>query len=148
MKNIILITCAFLGFTMFAQAQDISKNAIGLRLGDANGFGASISYQRAIMETNRIEANFGWSDGNDDDGIKLIGLYEWVWNLDGNFNWYAGPGAGFASYASAIVTGVAGIEYHFDFPLLISLDVRPEFGFDDDEDNLKFDVGLSARYQF
>ena len=163
MKKSILIVCAFFGIISFLNAQEISKNAIGLRLGDADGFGASISYQRAIMENNRLEFNFGWSDGKNYDGIKFIGLYEWVWNIDGGFNWYAGPGIGFGSYrienpygghfkdSFAILTGVAGIEYNFDFPLLISLDVRPELGFGDDvydNDNLDFDVGLGIRYQF
>ena len=163
MKKALLIAVAFLGVTTFINAQEISKNAIGLRLGDSNGFGASISYQRAIMENNRLEVNFGWTDGKNYDGIKLIGLYEWVWNIDGGFNWYAGPGAGFASYrfehpysndhkdAFVILTGTVGIEYNFDFPLLLSLDVRPELGFGDDlydNDNLDFDVGLGVRYQF
>ena len=163
MRKVFLIVSVFLGFTMHINAQEISKNAIGLRLGDADGFGASISYQRAILEQNRLEFNFGWSDGKNYDGIKLISLFQWVWNIDGNFNWYAGPGAGFGSYHFenrdgsdnrdnfAILAGVAGIEYHFDFPLLLSLDIRPELGFGDDvydNDNLDFDVGLGVRYQF
>ena len=53
-------------------------------------------------------------------------MYQWVWALDGNFNWYAGPGAGLASYnfkASAISTetyvfiaGDVDIEYNFETP--------------------------------
>lgn len=159
----VLIGFTFFGFSIFLQAQEISNNAIGLRLGDSDGFGASFTYQRAIMETNRLEFNFGWTDGKDYDGIKFISLFQWVWNIDGNFNWYVGPGAGFGSYNFensngsdhrdnfAILSGVAGIEYHFDFPLLLSLDVRPELGFGDDiydNDNLDFDVGLGVRYQF
>ncbi len=163
MKKIALIACAFLGFTTFMNAQEISKNAIGLRLGDSDGFGASISYQRGIMETNRLEFNFGWTDGKNYDGVKLIGLYQWVWNIDGGFNWYAGPGAGFAAYkfehpngndhkdGFVILSGTVGIEYNFDFPLLLSLDVRPELGFGDDvydNNDLDFDLGLGVRYQF
>jgi hypothetical protein len=163
MKKAMLIAVTFLGFTTFLNAQEVSDNAIGLRLGDSDGFGASISYQRAILEHNRLEFNFGWTDGKNYDGVKFISLFQWVWNIDGNFNWYAGPGAGFGSSNFenpngsehrdnfAILTGVAGIEYHFDFPLLLSLDVRPELGFGDDyydNDNLDFDVGLGVRYQF
>ena len=163
MKKTLLIAVAFLGATAFLHAQEISKNAIGLRLGDSDGFGASISYQRAIMETNRLEFNFGWTDGKNYDGAKLIGLYEWVWNIDGGFNWYAGPGVGFASYryidyygykhgnGFLILTGTVGIEYNFDFPLLLSLDVRPELGLGSSayrNNDVNFDLGLSARYQF
>ncbi|GGG46193.1 hypothetical protein [Bizionia arctica] len=163
MKKVVLIACVFFGFTTYIYAQEISKNAIGLRLGDANGVGASISYQRAIMESNRLEFNFGWSNSDNNDGIKFIGLYEWVWNIDGGFNWYAGPGAGFATYTFedyyghdhkdgfVILTGTVGIEYSFDFPLLLSLDVRPELGFGANAYNnndLDFDLGLGVRYQF
>src|SRR5690606_11811733 len=60
MRKIALIACAFLGFTTFMNAQEISKNDIGLRLGDSDGFGASISYNIALMEYNRLEFTFGW----------------------------------------------------------------------------------------
>jgi hypothetical protein len=26
-------------------------------------------------------------------------LYQWVWNIDGGFNWYAGVGGGVGSYS-------------------------------------------------
>ncbi|MFL0352676.1 hypothetical protein [Xanthomarina sp. GH4-25] len=163
MKQTLLIAVAFLGFTTFLHAQEISKNAIGLRLGDSDGFGASVSYQRAIMENNRLEFSFGWTDGKNYDGVKLIGLYEWVWNIDGGFNWYTGPGIGLATYrfedyyhqnhrdTFAILTGTVGIEYSFDFPLLLSLDVRPELGLGSsayDNNDLDFDLGIGVRYQF
>ena len=167
MKRIFLISAIFLGIITQMRAQEISPNAIGLRLGDSDGFGAEISYQRAIKENNRLEFDFGWRNGKNYDGVKLIGLYQWVWNIDGAFNWYAGPGAGFAAYdihynhpvtgdyndkdAFVILTGTVGIEYSFDFPLLLSLDVRPELGFGDDgydNNDLDFDVGLGVRYQF
>ncbi|MCF1191778.1 hypothetical protein LRR18_09285 [Mangrovimonas sp. AS39] len=171
MKKLILIALAFVAFTSYTQAQEISKNAIGLRLGDSNGFGAEVSYQRAIGDNNRLEFDLGWRTGNHYDGVKLIGLYQWVWNIDGGFNWYAGPGAGFAAYsfdhdhyynhpnfhdhddkdAFIILAGTVGIEYSFDFPLQLSLDLRPELGFGDsyyDNNDLDFDVGLGVRYQF
>lgn len=167
MKRIVLILVVFFGMTTFLTAQSISPNAIGLRLGDSDGFGAEISYQRALKQNNRLEFDFGWRDGRNYDGVKLIGLYQWVWGIEGGFHWYAGPGAGFAAYevdyrdnndvyyddsdAFVILTGTVGIEYSFDFPLLLSLDVRPEFGFGGDDyyrDDLNFDVGLGVRYQF
>lgn len=172
MNKLFLTTLTFLGFLTIGNAQEISKNAIGLRLGDSDGFGAEISYQRAIMENNRLEFDFGWRDGKNYDGVKFIGLYQWVWNIDGGFNWYAGPGVGLAAFkheyeryvpgqnyyyyeenrdAFAILTGTVGIEYSFDFPLLLSLDFRPELGFGDDiydNNDLDFDIGFGVRYQF
>jgi hypothetical protein len=90
--------------------------------------------------------------------LKLTGLYHWVWQLDGNFNWYAGPGAGIASYdfddnriddeTFIFLAGNVGIEYNFDIPLLLSLDFRPELGFGNFNDDLDFDIALGIRYQF
>lgn len=160
---------AFIGFSTAMMAQDISDNAIGLRLGDSDGFGAEISYQRALGSDNRLELDLGFRSSNkyNGDGFKLAGIYQWVWNIDGGFNWYAGPGAGVASYSYdyrdnnnnkfdesetyVFVGGDVGIEYNFDIPLMLSLDVRPEFGLGNsnfDNNNLDLDIALSVRYQF
>ena len=98
MRKLFLLSITFIGFTALVSAQDISPNAIGLRLGDSNGFGSEISYQRGLSDNNRLEFDLGWRSGNDYDGFKLAGLYQWVWNLDGNFNWYVGAGGGLGSY--------------------------------------------------
>lgn len=163
MKKLFLLSVAVLGFAFSSNAQDISENAIGLRLGDSDGLGAEISYQRALGENNRLEVDLGWRDGNNYDGFKLAGLYQWVWNLDGGFNWYAGVGGGLGSFSFdnpggkdisdtfVFAAGDVGIEYNFDIPLLISLDFRPEIGFGDDlynNNDLDFDIALGIRYQF
>lgn len=143
----------------FGHAQEISQNAIGLRIGDGDGFGTEISYQRALGSNNRLEIDFGWRNGDNFDGFRLTGLYQWVWNIDGGFNWYAGAGGGLANYSYDVAgddesdtfiyaAGQVGIEYNFDFPLLISLDVRPELGFGDFNDDLDLDIALGLRYQF
>jgi len=158
MRKLFLLAIAFIGFTALLSAQDISPNAIGLRLGDSDGFGAEISYQRALGDNNRLEFDLGWRSGNTFDGFKLAGLYQWVWNLDGGFNWYAGVGGGVGSYSFdnnelddetfLFAAGDIGIEYDFDIPLLISLDFRPELGFGTYTDDLDFDIALGIRYQF
>ncbi len=168
MKKIILLAISFLGFTAIMNAQIIADNAIGLRLGDSDGFGAEVSYQRAVgSDNNRLEFDLGIRNGKNYDGFKLAGLYHWVWNIDGGFNWYAGPGAGVASYSYdyrdnngnrfdddytfVFLAGNIGIEYNFDIPLMVSLDFRPEFGLGDSDfrdDNLDFDIGIGIRYQF
>lgn len=166
MKKSILIMLLIAGFGWQATSQEIAKNAIGLRLGDNDGFGPEVNYQRALGDNNRLELGFGWHSKRYWDAVKFTGIYQWVWNIDGGFNWYAGPGAGVGlvsydydydddypfyrdkkSEAFAFITGDIGIEYSFDFPLLLSFDFRPQFNFGY-RDDVNFDVGLSARYQF
>lgn len=148
-----------IGFITVSHSQKISDNAIGIRIGDNDGFGAEISYQRALFNANRLEFDLGWRDSNNYDGFKLVGLYQWVFPLDGSFHWYVGAGAGIGSVEDnngnndsfALIAGDIGIEYDFKIPLLLSLDFRPEFGFGDDafeNDDLDFDIGLGIRYQF
>mgnify|MGYP003632582989 CR=1 FL=1 len=55
MKKLFLLSVALLGFAFASSAQEISTNAIGLRLGDSDGFGAEISYQHALGDNNRLE---------------------------------------------------------------------------------------------
>lgn len=159
MKKIFLLSIALLGFTFVASAQDIADNAIGLRLGDSNGLGAEISYQRALGANNRLELDLGWRNSNNFNAFKLVGLYQWVWVLDGNFNWYAGAGAGLASFSGNknadisnetvfFVAGDIGIEYNFDIPLQLSLDFRPEIGNNNFTNNTVFDIALSIRYRW
>lgn len=148
-----IITCAV--FTM--NAQEISKNAIGIRFGDNNGAGAEISYQRKLSGPNRLEIDLGIRGNSAYSAFKATGLYQWVWQLESNFNWYAGFGGGLGSWkvknsdisdTFIFGAGVVGIEYNFDIPLLVSLDFRPEIGFSDFYDGFNSDFGLSVRYQF
>lgn len=166
MKKNILFVIMLLGITFSSQAQKISENALGLRFGNSNGFGGEISYQRKLDKDNRLELDLGWKNRSDNhhnedlSAVQLVGLYQWVWNIDGGFNWYAGVGAGLGSWNNkydgyhdngiyAFAAGDIGIEYNFDIPLLISLDFRPEFGGSGYYDNsYNSDIALSLRYQF
>ncbi|WP_046745598.1 hypothetical protein [Kordia zhangzhouensis] len=157
MKKLLLVSMLFMGY--HASAQQISENALGLRIGGNNGFGTEISYQRALWDNNRLELDLGWKDSDEYDAFKLTSLYQWLWNIDGKFNWYAGAGGGIGSWSSnreltndgffVFLAGDIGIEYSFDFPLALSLDIRPEIGFDDGfNDNLDLDYAIGVRYQF
>lgn len=152
-----------MGLAFSTQAQEISKNALGLRLGDNDGFGGEISYQRGLSDNNRLELDLGWRNSNHVDAFKLTGLYQWVWNIDGGFNWYAGVGGGVGSWSIdnnnfddngtfAFVAGDLGIEYSFDeVPIQLSLDIRPELYFNSDDfrdDSFGPDIALGIRYQF
>lgn len=168
MKKIILTAVMTIALAFGSQAQEINKNAIGLRIGDNDGFGGEVSYQRALGDNNRLELDLGWRDSKHYDAVKLVGLYQWIWNIEGGFNWYAGVGGGVGKWdyngpgdpdpdggTFLLAAGDIGIEYVFDFPLQLSLDLRPElyFGddrddFDDDYNNFGPDIALGVRYTF
>lgn len=167
MKKLLTTGILVLIASVSMNAQEISKNALGLRLGDNNGFGGEISYQARLSPTHRLELDLGWRDGKNYDGFKLTGIHQWVWNIDGGFNWYAGLGGGVGSYSFndndnfnngddyndtfIFAAGDIGIEYNFSIPLLISLDFRPEIAFGDERYNnndLDSDIALGLRFQF
>ncbi|RXR19227.1 hypothetical protein EQG63_07215 [Flavobacterium amnicola] len=160
MKKLFVTAFMLVGLAFSSQAQDISKNALGLRLGDNDGFGGEISYQRGLSKKNRLEFDLGWRNNNNADAFKIVGLYQWVWNIDGGFNWYAGVGGGLGNYSYkfagvkdsstyALAAGDLGIEYNFDVPIQISLDIRPEFYFSDGlADDSGTDIALGIRYRF
>ena len=166
MKKFLVIAMVALGSALFTNvnAQEIADNALGLRIGGNDGFGPEISYQRAVgSDNNRLEFDLGWRNHKHYDVVKLVGLYQWVWNIEGGFNWYVGAGAGIASLdddrfgpyyndgAYLLLAGDIGLEYNFDIPLVLSLDLRPEFGFHDDYgaiDDFSPDFAVGIRYQF
>jgi len=162
MKKVIVSAVLFVGAVLSSQAQDISKNSIGLRLSDNDGFGAEISYQRRLTPINRLEFDLGWRNSDEVDAIKLAGMYQWIWNIDKGLNWYAGAGGGIGSWRYSnegesnngtfvFISGNLGIEYQFDFPLQLTLDVRPEIYLlsgDYRETNFGPDLALGIRYRF
>ncbi|MCL6220168.1 MAG: hypothetical protein ABGW99_19395 [Zunongwangia sp.] len=164
MKKFLVIAMVALGSALFTNvnAQEIADNALGLRIGGNDGFGPEISYQRAVgNDNNRLEFDLGWRNSKHYDIVKLVGLYQWVWNIEGGFNWYAGAGAGFASIdddrpdpyddeSFIFLAGDVGIEYNFDIPLVLSLDLRPEISFIDNKaiDDFSPDFAIGIRYQF
>ncbi|NND16748.1 MAG: hypothetical protein HKN89_10560 [Eudoraea sp.] len=168
MKKLTLVLGLFIFTSLTLQAQDISDHALGLRLGDSDGFGAEISYQKRVGQFNRLEVDLGWRDSRQYDAFKLSGIYQWVDVIDGGFNWYYGFGGGLGNVDFEPISGPGGsstpdgglfvfaagnlgVEYDFDIPLLISLDIRPELGligYDDFTDSFDFDIALGIRYQF
>ena len=165
MKKIFYTAAVVLGLTFTAHSQVTSKNALGLRFGDNDGFGGELSYQRKLSNNNRLELDLGLRNGKFIDSFKLTGLYQWVWNIEGGFNWYAGVGAGVGSWnyndnnkfvndnnsnTFVFAAGDLGIEYNFDVPIQISLDIRPEFYFSDGyrDNNYGSDIALGIRYRF
>jgi hypothetical protein len=164
----------------FAANAEMSPSAIGLRMGGGSLLGAEVNYQTALG-ANRLEIGASYSSESQSAfGVNYsthyfgaAAAYQWHWNIDGGFNWYAGPGAaaGFWSYSYSYnynvsgvntrvnanengfyvnVGGQVGIEYNFNVsnvPLIISLDSRPMFGLLNSA-GFGWDIALGVRYTF
>jgi hypothetical protein len=167
MKKVILSAIMLFGLAFGSQAQEISKHAIGVRInGDMDGVGAEATYQMGLAGKHRLELDLGFRNYDHYDTAQFTGLFQWVWNVQGRFNGYAGFGAGLGTYhvgdnfhdedykrngVFGVAAGNIGVEYVFDFPLQVSVDFRPEIYFGDhDYRDREFapDLGISARYRF
>ncbi|HUH26268.1 MAG TPA: hypothetical protein VLY87_06545 [Flavobacterium sp.] len=164
MKKVFLTAVITLSGLITTQAQErVSQNAIGLRFSHNEGVGPEISYQRLLSESNRLELDLGFRQSKHIDAFKFTGLYQWIWNIEGGFHWYAGVGASLGSWknddhghghsgdsgAIFALDGNLGVEYNFDFPLQVFVDFRPEIYLTDyDENNFGPDFGLGARFKF
>lgn len=162
-KTMIALGVLLSGMTV--SAQEISQ-AVGLRIGDSDGLGYEISYQRPFKE-QRLQLDLGLRNDDTVNAYKLSAGYQWVKDLseltDG-FTWFYGAGAGVGHWSSevnvpvlgkvendetyALISGTVGIEYNFEFPLQLTLDARPELGFGDFNDGLDLDIALGIRYRF
>lgn len=157
----LMVVLLFSTGTVYGQ---YAENALGLRFSgndEADGIGAEVSYQRALGQNNRAELNLGFKDSRWTDALKITGIYQWVYNIEGGLNWYTGPavGAGLLdrsridrpneTHLYLMLGGDVGLEYIFDeVPLQLALDVRPEIFLGNPYDNIDVDVGLALRWQF
>jgi len=157
MKKILLIAVlAVASLAAYAQPR-----AIGGRL----GYGAEVSYQHALGESNMIQLEVGVPFFS---GIEAACTYDWIdpfnapvpWDKQGEWHWYMGVGGavrtGFAFNSGFVAAaGRIGIEYDFWFPLQLSIDFRPTLGvaFAKGYTGFGWDVygaglGLGIRYKF
>ncbi len=167
-----LLSLSFFLVAVSINAQDIANHTIGLRLGDSDGFGAEISYQKSLGRYTRLELDLGYRDSREFDAVKAVALFQNVYDIGGGLHWYYGFGGGVgsanfeprpsANNPTTIITpegglfvlaaGDLGIEFDFDnIPLLLSFDIRPEIGligFGSFDNSFYFDFGLGIRYQF
>jgi len=151
MKKLLLVLVAVMGISFAASAQ----NAIGVRLGGGQGFGAELSYQQSLGGFNRLEADLGWKNYYGLSWFSLAALYQAHFDIKAvpNLGWYAGVGGRFdlyTSYGTQLAIGVAaqgGLDYHFDaIPLQLSLDIRPCLYLYPTTDFWWGDIALGIRY--
>ena len=99
--------------------------------------------------------------------LRMTATYNMIimspqWTDRGEWNFYAGPGvsmgSGFNTYKAFCfgVTGQAGLEFNFWFPLTLSADLRPTIGIMVAEGRIKYDTDglmgflptISAKFRF
>lgn len=124
MKKIILSILVFLPtLTAFAQPR-----ALGVRLGTE----CQMSYEHSVGQ-DFLEVDMGYELIG---LVNVAGAYNFMiaqpqWTGKGTWGFYAGPAAkvGGAGVGFYVALGAqTGLEYTFDFPLQVSLDVRPTIG--------------------
>ncbi len=153
----ILFTILGAGLLGFSSLGQISSHALGLRLGgDGDINGAEISYQHLLSSSNRLELDLGLYGNSNNNHTHIAGIYQWVWNLDGGLNWYAGPGAAIGfhehkrseDHMSLSIGGQVGIEYNFSSkaPFQLSIDGRPMWDFIGNDHGLGWGLALGIRY--
>jgi hypothetical protein len=150
----VLVFVAILTTSYVASAQ-VNPHALGIRLYGGALTGAELSYQDKIDADNRFELDLSAGFSSKYNRLFLVGVYHWVWNLDGGFNWYAGPGASFSfdkykdkeGYLNIGIGGQLGLEYDFvNAPILISVDVRPMWDFVGDSAGFGWGAALGFRF--
>ena len=171
-----IITSLLLCFCAVAMAQ---PRAAGLRFGAT---GIEASYQHSLDKNTFIQGELGMDFGSSVDagcGVKATGTYNIIWARPawtdkGTWAIYAGPGATLGYTGDSIIyrdelatyktrdhgfmfaVGVqAGLEYNFEVPLQLAVDLRPFFGVHVSQQTgfynrgmLGFVPTISARYRF
>jgi len=156
MKKVILVALIALSTAFVAAAEEtesiITKPTVSFTnngpraIGARFGWGAEVSYQHNLGN-NFVEVDLG-IPGFDAFGAHVTALYDFViaqpeWT-PGTWTWYAGPGlqagVSFRKNYFATILGIAGqigLSYKFEFPLELSVDIRPaigvQFGSEDSE---------------
>lgn len=147
MKRTIIFLAVMLGLAAAAAAQ---PKAAGVRIGTT---GLEAVYLHNLSKDAFIEGNIGFDFGVDSGaGFKITGLYNVVcarpaWTNSGSWAIYAGAGVSLGNVYDMVsykvldekksypdngfmvaLTGQVGLEYNFDFPLQLAVDMRPYLG--------------------
>jgi len=128
MKKLLAII-ALSGALFFTAQNTAQAQTEGYELGVRNFYGVSFAMP---LGNNRLHAS---AAVNFNQNFGIDALYNWQIPIIDD-NWFLFPGVGVATEfnANGVFAGVAaefGIEYQFDFPLSLSVDVRPTFYFTD-----------------
>ena len=108
--------------------------AVGLRLGN----GGEVSYQHTVGQNFiQVDGGLGIDIYNGNAlGVGATAVYNFMiaqpqWTDRGEWGFYAGPAVkmGYLWVGGYLAVGAqVGLEYNFNFPLQVSLDIRPAAG--------------------
>lgn len=157
MKKLFALAVLAVVSISFAVAQ---PRAIGGNI----GYGFDVSYQHSLGEKNMVDLSVNLPGFS---GIGATCTYDWInpfntsipWNEKGEWSWEMGVGAGLGMYFGPMgyagVVGHVGVEYHFWFPMALSVDYRPNVGVAFDKNSVAFNtpgmytgITIGVRYLF
>ncbi len=155
-----------LGLSPALFSQDIAPHALGIRIGSGTGFGSEISYQAFLKNNKRLEFGIRMKNNQDYNAYKIKGLYEWVFPMPGEFQWYGGlglstgvvnfnstEGQGKTSNSLLGLESVLGLEYSFiksGMPIHLLIDLNPKLDVQNEylKSGFAMDVSFGIRYLF
>ncbi|MCS6917446.1 MAG: hypothetical protein RMK52_05295 [Chitinophagales bacterium] len=155
-KRFLLI--AFFSFCFLGAGAQVDPYALGLRLTAGSYSGTLISYQHGFDLETRFQLDVGWGFTSGRDRLLFSGIFQKAYPIVERWGWFGGGGAviGFVSNNSATnnsntlylgPSAMAGLEYRFDVPLRLTLDIQPVLNLIP-ELKLEFGIGFGARYAF
>lgn len=153
MKKLFIAIVAVFAMSTVASAQ---IQDLGVRGAFGSGYGAELSAMWGLGG-NRLETDLGWASGSSWNYINLTGIYQWTWELGGDFGWFAGVGANVGLYTGDGVSdnlglGVAaqiGLEFNPSaIPFQFTLDFRPQWDILGAHSGFGYGGALGIRYRF
>lgn len=128
MKKLVILAAGLLIGTASFAKKTANGTELGARFsGETYGLGLGLDMAFASGSANRIHADLGVAGG----GIYGNCLYDWLFPIPElpALVFYPGVGGGawIGDGVNASVVGEAGLEFRFDFPMTLGIDVRPRF---------------------
>ena len=130
MRRFIFILIAIFASVFMAEAQ---PKALGVRA----GMDCQLSYEHGVSSGDFVEVDlgvefiYGYAVGlNAAAGYNFM-IAQPEWTQKGQWGFYVGPAVkvGYIWVGGYLAVGAqVGLEYNFDFPLQLSLDIRPAAG--------------------
>ncbi len=157
MRRFLTIVAGLIALGLVASAQ---PKAVGVRVGN---YGVDVSYENYAGDLNFREFELGLDAMFSTSAFHLDGVYNFMiarpdWTVEGQWGFYLGPGASVAVWDNgkdenvvyAGLLGNVGLEYIFDFPLQMSISLRPRLMLGDGKirQNGLLTLGLGFRYMF
>ncbi len=162
MKRLTSVIIIILLYCSAGSAQELKRNAIGIRFGGGNGAFTQISYQYRFDKSNRLQTDLGFSFSAEWSSWDFEGLYHRVLPIKDNFKWYVGAGlvTGYwnqqyvdnyggngGMYLAGAIT--IGAEYVFPgTPFQIAADITPQIGMVNYNGSVGGGFGFAFRYVF